>query len=154
MILIIACGNPLREDDGAGQVLGQRLAEAWRQIGRPVRFEAVHQLLPEMAPILAEPQVEEVWFVDARVAGEEKNPTVRFRPLGAGNPSPAVTHQMSAEVLLHLAEELYGRRPPAWLITVPGFCFGHGEGLSDRCRAALNDALTDIFALNGAGVYA
>ena len=44
---------------------------------------------------------------------------------------------------------LYGRRVPAWMLTVPGTDFGHGEGLSRGARQALAEAeqaLRDLLA--------
>jgi hypothetical protein len=40
--------------------------------------------------------------------------------------------------LLTLANRLYGYSGLAWLATVPGFEFGHGEGLSPATAQAID----------------
>jgi Ni,Fe-hydrogenase maturation factor len=143
-ILLIACGNSLRQDDGAGLILGQRLADVWRAKGVPLRFKSVQQLMPELAIDIAADDVEAVWFVDTRVADTDAD--IQIRRLESGDDSPAMGHQMSPEVLLLYARFLFDGRlveeqPIAWQITIPGFEFDHSEMLSARCQAVLDGAL-------------
>jgi hydrogenase maturation protease len=124
--LVLAIGNALRRDDGAA-------ARAARELAAPdLRVREVHQLAPELAEEVALARA--VIFADARAAqpaGEVR--TVRLAP-GAGPAS--FTHALAPETLLLLAERLYGRAPPAALVTVNAADLGLGDGLSvDVARA-------------------
>jgi hydrogenase maturation protease len=144
-LLIIGYGNSLRRDDGAGLLLAQELAAAWQAQARPVHLLTLHQLGPELALDLAEPAVAGVLFVDTQFVdletGDAAAPAVTLTPLPAGPASPSLTHHVAPEALLYLAEQLYGRRLPAWLLRVPGFDFAHGEGLSSAVAQMLAAAL-------------
>lgn len=159
MILLIGYGNDLRRDDGAGLVLAGTIEKSWRISGVAVKHLSVHQLLPELAEEIARPEVSAVVFVDARVgAAGEINPQVQVQPLVVETQSPSLGHHLDPTTLLAYAGLLYGRQPPAWLVTVPAADFGYGEGLSEtvqRTLAAAQDLprelLTQMQALPKAG---
>ena len=134
--LVIGYGNELRGDDAAGPCVARRVA-GW---GRPeVDGLAVHQLTPELAAALA--GAEMVVFVDACAAGEERE--VCVRRLEAG-PGAVVGHTSDPRWLLALAEAAYGRRPEAWLVTVPAADFGLGGRLSATATEGVAVALRQI----------
>lgn len=138
MILIIAYGNTLRGDDGAGLLLGERLEYAWRARHVPVARLAAHQLVPELAIELAQETVEVVVFVDtAVVKPDDRDPVVQVYPLTAHTIASNLGHQLDPSTLLIYADQLYGRRPPAWQVTIPGLAFEHGETLSPITQNAL-----------------
>jgi hydrogenase maturation protease len=135
-LLVIGYGNELRSDD----TVGPRVARAvvgWGRMG--TNGIAVHQLTPELAALLGETSV--VVFVDAY--GESEGGEVRLRPLEAG-PSAALGHTSDPRWLLALAEALYGRRPEAWLLTIPAADFGLGRRLSPAAQAGARSALRQI----------
>ncbi len=141
MLLIIAYGNSLRRDDGAGLALAERLEALCRARGLAVERQAVHQLLPELAPEIARPQVTAVIFVDTRLADPaDPAPELEFSPLEADPTSPSVGHHLDPAALLLYADHLYGHRPPAWRLTIPGVDFDHGEGFSPRTARLLAGA--------------
>lgn len=141
--LVIGYGNELRGDDAAGPCVARRVAD-W---GRPeVDGLAVHQLTPELAPALAGAEV--VVFVDACV--EEGGREVCLRRLEAG-PRAGSGHTSDPRWLLSLAEALDGRRPEAWLVTIPAADFGLGARLSATARAGVAVALRQINRLVHAG---
>lgn len=145
MILIIAYGNGLRRDDGAGLVLGERLEALLRERGHEVERHSAHQLTPEMALAVAAEGVQSVIFVDTRVAGSQvESLHLEARRL-TGEPSTAsLGHHLGPEAVMTYARLLFQSDPPAWLVTVPGFDFGHGEGFSEwtsRAIASLPDLL-------------
>ncbi len=159
MRLLIACGNSLRQDDGAGLRLGQQLAVLWQANGLAVRYMPVQQLLPELSLAIADEAVAEVWFVDCRVAQDETDTAVQIRRLGLVEQSPTIGHQLSPEMLLLYARTLFDKRPSAqqptaWQITVPGFQFGHSESLSDICQEIVAEALAQLTDLSEDAVYA
>ncbi len=141
MILLIGYGNDLRRDDGAGLILAAILEQAWQSQRVAVKRLSVHQLMPELAAEIAQPEVTAAVFVDARViAPEEVDPRVQMQPLRVETQSPSLGHHLDPATLLIYAEWLYGWRPPAWLITVPATDFGYGEGLSLATQQALAEA--------------
>jgi hydrogenase maturation protease len=122
--LVIGYGNTLRRDDGAGPWVAAEIeSRAWSG----VRTMAVHQLAPEVAAELA--AVRRVIFVDARVG--PKSPPVEARRVEPRDVLPGLTHTSEPAALLQLAQDLYGRTPEAWLVTIAGEDFGVGEGMTE-----------------------
>ena len=141
MILIIGYGNSLRQDDGAGLILANKLAQACRKRDLPVRCITTHQLMPELAPTIAAEEISAVVFVDTRVVlPSETDVAVQIRTLAANTSSPSLGHHLTPETLLLYAQLLYNRHPAAWLVTVPGISFDHGEALSELTKNALATA--------------
>lgn len=134
-VLVLACGNPLREDDG----VGWRLADAVDS--PPIDVRRVPQLDPELAEDVC--AADAVLFLDSRTGGEPGRVI-----LGPVAPAPVgpFTHAFSPEALLFCAERLYGRAPRALRLTVAGERFGHGEGLSEKVERALPDAVRQLRA--------
>lgn len=145
MKLLIACGNRLRQDDGAGLVFADDIAAYWQTQNEPFRMIQVQQLVPELALAIVVDEIVEVWFVDTRVAYDAEDVDVQIRRLSATPQSPTMGHQLSPELLL-LYAGLFDERPqfPAWQVTVPGFCFGHAEMVSPACEAVLQTALAQF----------
>jgi len=67
MILIMACGNSLRRDDGAGLVLAEKLEQLCLARRLKAQRIAVQQLTPELAELIAGAEVSGVMFADTRV---------------------------------------------------------------------------------------
>lgn len=146
MILIIAYGNNLREDDGAGLLLAERLATLWQDRGLPVRHLAVQQLVPELAADIAGEDVTAVVFVDTRLSTSPVDLGVGVVPLEpTGEQSPSMGHHFQPGVLLAYAKALYAvdPLPPAWLVTVPGVAFSYGERISEATQKAIQSAFDD-----------
>jgi hydrogenase maturation protease len=118
-VLVIGYGNPLRGDDGIGPHVADLIAKR-RWPG--VRTLSVHQLTPELAAELA--NVRFAIFVDAS-AGDEG-----LTELEPGGAAGAMTHNGDPGPLLALTRSLYRGRPMAWLLTVRGLNFDHGDQLS------------------------
>ena len=133
-LLVIGYGNELLGDDGVGPRVA-RAVEAWAL--PDVSAVAAHGLTPELAEAIG--RAGAVVFVDARIGGE----AVEVTELAPG-PAPRLGHASEPCWLLALAEAVGGRAPPAWLITVPGEDFGHGEGLSGRAAEGMAAALERI----------
>jgi len=148
MILLIAYGNSLRQDDGAGLRLAEQMAAHWLALGARMRHLAVQQLTPELAVEIAAPEVTSVVFVDTRAAAALAGPVeiTALTPPDAATPSLA--HHTQPGVLLAYASLLLEGRPapPAWLVTTPGAAFDHGEGLSAAASAAIDAALDPSLA--------
>jgi hydrogenase maturation protease len=137
-ILVIGYGNPFRRDDGAGPVLAERLAQCWSNQGISTRALTNTQLMPEMADEIAEDKVKAVVFVDTRVNGFTS--AIQISQVDVDAKPSSLGHQFDPATLLLYAALLYGRYPRAWLVTVPGVDFAHGQGFSARVEEVLDDA--------------
>jgi len=147
-LLIIGFGNPLRSDDAVGWHLARRLSA--ELTNRDVEVIAAHQLLPEMAEDVS--RAERVLFIDA--ATEGKPGTVRCERVSPAVAGRADTHQLSPAVILRMEQELYGRCPSAFLLTVTGECFETGDKMSDAVSSALPALLAEVrHFVEGRGSY-
>ena len=132
-ILVLACGNTLRGDDG----VAWHIAAALQQDGAHPEAEIVlaHQLLPEHAELLSKANF--VVFIDcSAVAGPGVISTI---PITPADMLPRIfTHHLDPASLLKLAQDLYGRIPSrAMAITIGGQSFDLNEQLSNPVRAAI-----------------
>jgi len=142
MILLIACGNSLRSDDGAGLVLAELMEKSWRLGNWRVQRISVRQLTPELAELVAAKRVTAVVFFDSRVTNEKQgNHGVEVHQLALGSSSPSLGHHCNAETIVLYAHWLHGKNVPCWKVAVPGRDFGHGEGLSTMAQEAIAEAL-------------
>jgi hydrogenase maturation protease len=140
MILVIGYGNELRGDDA----LGPRVAAAIAARQLPgVQVLAPRQLLPELAAELAEAR--RIIFVDA--TGNREQHSVDTRPVEPSPELSALGHTSRPAEMLALTLALYGRCPPAWLITVPAERFELGAPLSPRAELQLPVAVQAVCAL-------
>ena len=147
MILIMACGNSLRRDDGAGLLLAEKLEELYLARQLKVHRIAVQQLTPELSEIISDDAVSKIVFVDTRVVktGSRKQ-AIQIQQLPNGNASPSCGHHLDPLALMIYACRLFGKRPPAWKVSVPGVDFGHGEGLSEISRRAIVEVQDSVAA--------
>jgi hydrogenase maturation protease len=132
-VLVLACGNTLRGDDGVAWHIGATL----QQDGADPDAEIVltHQLLPEHAELMRTADL--VVFIDCTaVAGPGVISTIPITP--ADVQFPIFTHHLDPASLLKLAQNLYGRIPSrAIAITVGGQSFELNEQLSKPVTAAI-----------------
>jgi hydrogenase maturation protease len=131
-VLIVGIGNPLRSDDGVGLLVAQELlrelpAEA------DVQVIATHQLTPEIAEFAS--HADRVLFVDA---ARGRGPgSVGCKRIALTELPNRYSHDFSPVAILQLAEKLYGRCPPAYLITLAGANFETGETMSEAVTEAI-----------------
>jgi hydrogenase maturation protease len=141
--IILACGNPLRGDDGVALEIVRRLEG--RDLDCETEFYCLQQWTPELAETISKSDL--AIFVDA----SEDIPAgvMRLEPLSARNKrSTVTTHSLSAGQLLNLARELYGRTPErAFLLAIGGESFELGGPLSEFVRIAVSRACAEIRAL-------
>jgi hydrogenase maturation protease len=146
MILILAYGNSLRRDDGAGFVLADSLESLVAAAGAKVKRIDSHQLVPELSLDIAEDGISAVIFVDTRVvAGPSDDLHVHIEQASPAElASPSVGHYLDASVLLAYTKHLFKKNPPAWLITIPGVDFDHGEGLGELAQQAIDNGREEL----------
>lgn len=128
-LLALALGNASRGDDAAGFAVARGL----EALVPGLEIVEVQELLPEHAEAVS--QAAGVLFLDASVQGAPGE--VRGAVLEPRAARAAVIHALMPEEVLGLARALYGRSPPAALVTVAGRDFSFGEALSPEVTAAL-----------------
>lgn len=108
----------------------------------------ITQLAPELAAEIAKNDVKAVVFVDtgcvdlAVYDGDyvTEPPAIQVTRVDVDAASPSLGHHLDPAALLTYVELLYDRQVPAWLVTVPGSDFDHGEGFSPEVYRLLDDA--------------
>ena len=133
-VLLLCYGNPGRLDDG----LGAAFAAAVQPVALAgVTVESDYQLTVEDAAAAAGHKV--VIFVDAAVGGPEP---FAFRRVF---PSPGLgfsSHSVEPEMVLDLAQALFGSRPEGYTLGIRGYQFDQfGEFLSAGAHRNLAAAL-------------
>lgn len=143
-LLIYGIGNQQRNDDGAGAFVAGVVAAALKRRGITSEVHLVQQLTPDLAEEIAESHVDGIVFADVEVdaiAGAIRSIVGIEAPVTS-------SHSWSPALILLVAERLYGCRLPAWLVTVPGSNFAHGETISPATHQALGsvEAWADVIA--------
>jgi hydrogenase maturation protease len=137
----VGYGNALRMDDGVGWHAAERLADDPRLDGAAVLQR--QQLTPEIALDVSRASV--VVLVDARHGPPAGTITTeRIERSGAGT---TWSHHMGPGTLVALAEELYGRAPAVFVVSVGVESLEMGEHLSPAVEAVLPgvvDAVVEI----------
>jgi hydrogenase maturation protease len=137
--LIVGYGNTLRSDDGAGQIVAERVA-AWNLPN--VRSLAVHQLTPELAAELA--NADTVVFVDAVTSSKQKSEKVTLKTLSFDDSLLNVGHISNPRSLLHLSKSIYNKTPQAYWILIPAINFEFGEKVSKLTKEGIEQSLEKI----------
>ncbi|HAL91760.1 MAG TPA: hypothetical protein DCM68_01890, partial [Verrucomicrobia bacterium] len=99
-------------------------------------FDTNYQLNAEDALAVAESRT--IVFVDA--TGEGGGP-FSFRELKPQKEIAFSTHAMSPESVLALADELYGEKPPAWMLAIRGQAWEPNETPTPAALSHLAAAL-------------
>lgn len=132
-ILVYGYGNPGRRDDG----LGVLFAEHIEKLALPhVKVETNYQLNAEDALEAAQHDV--VIFADASY---NEGDSFRFSRLLPAHEVAFTTHAMSPGSVLALCQELYDKRPDAYLLELRGYEWEMGEGLSEEGTRVLSTAV-------------
>lgn len=130
--LIIAFGNPLRQDDGVGFQAAKLLSHAPENGNMQVIFR--HQLTPDLTAPISEAR--RVIFIDADTGPVPGSISIRnLNP--AMCVSPSFVHHMTPVEILAWTNILYGRAPRADQVTVSCAAFNFKEGLTPPVQSAL-----------------
>jgi hydrogenase maturation protease len=143
-LLILACGNTLRSDDGVGPHLAAWAEEHYCD-DPSIRVISRHQWTPDLAEDLAHADC--ALFIDCSIdaiPGSVQLREVEVRPTSpaADQPTQALaTHHLGAPELLALALKLYGSAPrSARLLTIGAASLELGESFSSQVTAAISHA--------------
>ena len=153
--LVAGFGNVFRRDDGVGPAvvnalrahLGRApfgpLDDGFDDLGYTVDTIILHQLVPELAETIKDYAL--VVFVDAHVGNLPDD--IRVEALDVTYTQPFVSHQIHPSTVLALARQMYGYAPRAVLLSIRGYDFDFGEGLSAQTAALVMPAVAHIQAL-------
>jgi len=151
-VLIVAYGNPLRCDDGVAWRAADSLQE--KLAGSDVEILRLHQLAPEVADAVRNREL--VLFLDAACVDDNENARpgeIRVCELSAAEIHDRAPgqffHAYSPAKVMDLASELYQAKPKAFVITVSGEKFAHGDSLSPTVAAALTSLIGQIESMVG-----
>ena len=135
--LVVGVGQTLRGDDAVGRCVADALLA-----DNPKDMDVLSavQLVPELAEPISKASA--VVFVDARVGGEPGS--VAVETLAEATAPTSSSHCASPESLLQCAASLFGRAPPAALVSVSGGCFELGAEMSPQVKEAVPAAVRAI----------
>lgn len=139
-VLVIGIGNSLREDDGAGNHVAERLSE---QAGDRIQCLSVPQLTMEFVDEIV--RAERVIFVDAsvncppgKVTFSEIAPVSQIASLNS--------HRLTPYDLVSLCLAINRTAPRSCFYEIGGQQFGYGESLSIPVEKAVSKLVSDILA--------
>ena len=141
-VLVIACGNELRGDDGLGAAAACRLAT---RCGPQVQVCLCHQLTPDLIEPISEAGL--VIFIDASCDGEQAGQIGRtaLDQTMVLSPGPLpLTHHAEPAWLLACCQAVYGVRPKALVFSVTASTFDHGQALSGAVTRALPELVEQV----------
>jgi len=153
--LVAGFGNLYRRDDGVGCVVVNALRErlgrpaldpmddGFEDLGQTVDTVVLHQLVPELAETVVDYDL--VIFVDAHVGNLPE--AMREEAIDVSFRTPFVSHQFHPSSVLALALQMAGHAPKGVLISLRGYDFDFGEGLSSETAALVPLAVTRILEL-------
>lgn len=136
-ILIYAYGNPGRQDDGLGIFLCDELQKwAAEKKQENLTFDSNYQLNAEDALLASEHEA--VIFIDA---AKEQDEPFKFREIKPAKSIAFSTHSMSPESVMALCEELYGKTPGAYILTIKGYMWEVNGLITPEAAANMEKAL-------------
>ncbi len=139
-VLVIAYGNPLRCDDG---VAWQAAEEIRRKLVPLVEVICSHQLTPELAEEAS--RSDTVIFLDATSNGDPGK--VVCETVSPDLLQARFSHHLTPAQVLALCDQLYQAKPRAFLISISGERFDHGDGLSPAAVNALPQSVAAVSEL-------
>ncbi|HVW86963.1 MAG TPA: hypothetical protein VHB50_19890 [Bryobacteraceae bacterium] len=129
--LLIACGNPLRGDDGIAHAVLAMLR-------RPADSRRVQQLTPESASDLAEFDCVIFLDADASVA------SCTIERAATADSFARLTHEASPAEIIHLARVLFHFSGDGFVCRIPAVDFSFREGLCPQAEAAALEAARQL----------
>ncbi len=137
-VLVIGYGNSLRGDDGVGVAVAEQLNETLQN--STVRVLACQQLTPELASEIS--KADRVIIIDA--AKGEMPGQITVNTIEPGDESSTFTHELRPSTLLACAQELYGKHPVTFLVSITGYSFEFSDELSDTLKRIMPEVLTRV----------
>jgi len=132
-ILVLGYGNPGRQDDGLGPAAAAAI-EQWQLPG--VMVETNYMLNIEDAALAANHDL--VLFIDAAAQGAD---AFQMQQIELAASMAFTSHIVPPATILAICKQCYDRVPEAWLLAIRGYEFELLEGLTERGRGNLEQAL-------------
>ncbi|HRN66611.1 MAG TPA: hydrogenase maturation protease [Promineifilum sp.] len=139
-MLVIGYGNLLRGDDG----VGHHVVAALESLLPEGSAFAIHQLTPEWSETIS--HARNVVFVDAAVGDSPGE--VRCLRLVPRVYQPG-SHELTAEGVLSMSADLFGRYPNAHIVTITGKSFELSDSLTTPVAASVPVAARIVLELLG-----
>ncbi|WP_041657381.1 hydrogenase maturation protease [Azoarcus sp. KH32C] len=140
-LVVFAVGNESRGDDALGPMLASRMEP---YLPKGTRLIVDFQLQVEHALELEGAEL--ALFIDASCISEAP---FTFREEIPSGRSPTFSHALEPKAVLAVARRLDARPPPAFVLGIRAQSFELGEGLSERARSDIEDALAFVRDLLG-----
>ncbi len=144
-ILIYGIGNPSRQDDSLGILFAESM-QVWAE-SEGLSYISVdfnYQLNIEDALNISEKDL--VIFADASV---EAIDDFSFRPIRASKSIICSSHSMEPESVLALCNELFGKKPTSYLLTIKGYSWEMSAKPTEKAIENLGAALRHVKAFLG-----
>jgi hydrogenase maturation protease len=155
--LVIGFGNVYRRDDGVALAVVNAVRDrvglaplevdddGFDDLGHETDTILLHQLVPELVETVAPYDL--VVFVDAHVGSIDQD--LHEEELTACYKPATVSHQLHPCTLLALVQELHDRTPRGVLLSIRGYDFEFGEGLSEKTADLVPRATGRVLSLAG-----
>jgi hydrogenase maturation protease len=131
--LLIGIGNYGRSDDA----LGWKFIDTFISHDELFDFEYRYQLQVEDAELVG--QYVKVIFIDA--SHQQFPDGFSFYDCTPSPSADFTTHKLEPEMVVWLADELYGRKPEAHVLAISGYSWALNHGLSKQAQVNLNNAV-------------
>jgi hydrogenase maturation protease len=147
-LLLIGYGNPDRQDDGvAWHVLTmiadrlhrprpQEIGEGMEDFSASPGLLFILQLTPELAETVS--QSSAVCFIDAHTGSVAED--VQLIPIGKEFQTSPLTHHMTPQTILSLANSIYQSSPEGYLLSIRGYQFGFSYVMSPQTEQLARQA--------------
>ena len=134
---IFGIGNSSRQDDGLGWAF---LDEIQRKGIFKGELHYCYQLNIEDAELVAD--AEKVIFADAYASDLSEG--YKIEECKTNGEISYTTHALSPEAILALCENVYGKKPEAYVLKIKGFEWELSEGLTESAKQNLSGALEKV----------
>ena len=141
-ILIFTYGNPSRGDDALGPAMYDMLEDYQQKTDALDNVELLtdYQLQIEHAVDLEHREC--IVFIDASVSA---SPPFDFQELQAEQDESYTTHAMNPAAVLSVYQQINKQKPPpSYMLTIRGYEFGLGEGMTEQANENLQQSFEFI----------
>ncbi len=129
-LLVIGVGNTLREDDGVGIYLVNRLNNHFS-----FRLNCMEVYEPDVILAQKIAEFENLLIIDAMIMDNDSPfKLISVEPAKSFAPSGFVTHIFDWSIILAMSNEFFGNAPKSEILGVSAFYFGFSESISPSCN--------------------
>lgn len=139
-ILIYACGNPCRQDDGLGISFCNAI-DQWikKEHIEHIDTDSNYQFNIEDASTIS--HYDTVIFVDASCVDLEAYKIEQIEP---DNKTDFSMHHITPRFVLFLAEQLFNAKPDAYVLQIKGYTWDLDKEMTQQAKKNLDSAVKDV----------